>query len=153
VIAFDLDAGTVERNWLQLRDAGIRDVLPLVQDLANPSPAVGWALSERRSLLQRGPGDVALALALIHHLAIGRNVPLSLISALFAGLATRLIVEFVPKEDPMTQSLLAARPDIFPDYSIDGMRSAFASEWRIIEETPIDDSLRTLFRMERRNGR
>lgn len=152
VIAFDLDAATVERNWLQLRNAGIRDVLPLVQDLANPSPALGWALAERRSLLNRGPGDVAMALALIHHLAIGRNVPLPLISALFAGLATGLILEFVPKEDPMTQRLLAARRDVFPDYTIDGVRAAFAADWRIIEEVPIEDSLRSLFRMERRSG-
>jgi ribosomal protein L11 methylase PrmA len=152
VIAFDLDAATVERNWLQLRDAGIRDVLPLVQDLANPSPALGWALAERRSLLQRGPADVAMALALLHHLAIGRNVPLPLISALVARLAGRLILEFVPKQDPMTQGLLAARRDVFPDYSVDGMRAAFAPEWRIIEEAPIEDSLRTLFLMERRSG-
>jgi ribosomal protein L11 methylase PrmA len=152
VIAFDLDAATVERNWLQLRDAGVRAVLPLVQDLANPSPGLGWALAERRSLLQRGPADVAMALALVHHLAIGRNVPLPLISALFARVAGRLIVEFVPKEDPMTQGLLAVRRDVFPDYSIDGMRAAFAAEWRIVEEAPIEDSLRTLFLMERRSG-
>jgi hypothetical protein len=150
VLAFDQDAGTVERHWRALTPEARASVLPLVMDLNNPSPGLGWALEERRSLLDRGPADLILALALVHHLAIGNNVPLPMIAAVFARLGRGAIVEFVPKDDPMTQRLLAARPDIFPDYTLDGFRAAFAAVFRIAEEAPIADSVRTLFLLERR---
>jgi hypothetical protein len=92
-----------------------------------------------------------MALALVHHLAIGTNIPLPMIAALFARLGRWAIVEFVPKEDPMTQRLLAARPDIFPDYTLDGFRAAFAAHFQTLEETPIEGSLRTLFLLHRRS--
>jgi hypothetical protein len=117
-------------------------------DLANPSPGLGWALEERRSLIQRGPADLVMALALVHHLAIGNNVPLPGIVALFARLGRQAIVEFVPKDDPMTQHLLAARRDVFPDYALDGFRAAFGDHFTIRDEAPIADSERRLFLLE-----
>jgi hypothetical protein len=150
VIAFDQDAGSVEHHWLTLSAEARASVLPLVMDLSNPSPALGWGLEERRSLVERGPADMILALALVHHLAIGNNVPLDRVASLFARLGRRAIVEFVPKEDPMAQHLLAARKDVFPDYTLDGFRTAFARHFRIIEEAPVEDSRRTLFLLEAR---
>jgi hypothetical protein len=148
VIAFDQDAGSVEHHWRSLSAEARASVLPLVMDLSNPSPALGWALEERRSLVERGPADVILALALVHHLAIGNNVPLGRIADFFSRLGRRAIIEFVPKEDPMTQHLLTARPDIFPDYTLDGMRAALARHFDIISEVSVEDSLRTLFLLE-----
>jgi hypothetical protein len=72
------------------------------------------------------------------------------VASLFARLGRRAIVEFVPKEDPMAQHLLAARKDIFPDYTLDGFRAAFARHFRIVEEAAVDDSRRTLFLLEAR---
>ena len=145
VIAFDQDASSVEHHWRSLSPEARTSVLPLVMDLTNPSPALGWALEERRSLIQRGPADLVLALALVHHLAIGNNVPLEGIAELFAQLGRQAIVEFVPKDDPMTRHLLAARKDVFPDYTLDGFRIAFARHFTIADEAPIADSRRTLF--------
>jgi hypothetical protein len=150
VVAYDQDAASVEAHWLKIRGDGTRSILPLVLDLANPSPALGWALSERASYLERGEPDVMLALALVHHLAIGNNVPLDRVASLFARMAPSAIVEFVPKEDPMTRRLLAARPDIFPGYSIEGFRDAFGGPFRVAREARIADSPRTLFLLERR---
>ncbi|HEX5039025.1 MAG TPA: SAM-dependent methyltransferase [Candidatus Limnocylindria bacterium] len=150
VIAWDQDAGSVEMHWRQVRGDAARPILPLVLDLANPSPGIGWALEERASFLERGEPDLILALALVHHLAIGYNVPLPRVARLFARMAPRAIVEFVPKEDPMTRRLLAARRDIFNEYSIDGFRAAFGESFRIAREQPIEDSPRTLFLLERR---
>jgi hypothetical protein len=150
VIAFDQDAGSVEHHWLTLSAEARASVLPLVMDLSNPSPALGWGLEERRSLVERGPADMILALALVHHLAIGNNVPLDRVASLFARLGRHAIVEFVPKEDPMAQHLLAARKDVFPGYTLDGFRAAFAGHFRIMEEAPVDDSRRTLFLLEAR---
>jgi hypothetical protein len=148
VIAFDQDAGSVEHHWRSLSAEARASVLPLVMDLSNPSPALGWALEERRSLVERGPADVILALALVHHLAIGNNVPLGRIADFFSRLGRRAIIEFVPKGDPMTQHLLTARPDIFPDYTLDGMRAAFARHFEILSEVSVEDSQRTLFLLE-----
>jgi len=88
-----------------------------------------------------------VALALVHHLAIGRNVPLPMVAALLARLAPNLVVEWVPKEDPMVQRLLASRADIFPSYSAEGFRTAFEGSFKVVEEAPIEDSRRILFRM------
>lgn len=150
VIAWDQDAGSVEAHWRALRGGKRPAILPLVLDLSNPSPALGWGLEERASFLERGTPDVILALALVHHLAIGNNVPLAGIARLFARMAPIAIVEFVPKEDPMTQHLLSARRDIFPTYTLDGFRAAFGAAFTIAREEPITDSPRVLFLLERR---
>ena len=125
-------------------------ILPLVGDLSNPSPSLGWALEERASFLDRADADAMLALALVHHLAIGNNVPLLSVASLFARIAPHAIVEFVPKDDPMTRRLLSSRRDIFDTYTIEGFRTAFGGAFEIVRETPITDSPRTLFLLRRR---
>jgi SAM-dependent methyltransferase len=152
VIAFDVDPAAVERGYLALRSEGRTDILPLLGDLVDPSPALGWANAERRSLLERADADVLLALALVHHLAIGRNVPLAHLADLLASLARDAIVEFVPKEDPMVGRLLAARRDVFPDYTIEGFRQAFVRRFELLSEVPIEGTLRTLFHFRRTDG-
>jgi SAM-dependent methyltransferase len=107
VVAWDIDPLAVQGNYLALRTEGRHDVLPLLQDLTNPSPALGWAHAERASFLERGPADVVLALAVIHHLAITNNVPLPLLADFMAAGARHLIIEFVPKADSQVQRLLA----------------------------------------------
>ncbi len=150
VLALDIDWAAVERHYLALRAAGDRRITPLLADIAEPSPSIGWENSERASLIDRANADVLVALALVHHLAIGRNVPLPMISRLMARLSPGLIVEWIPKEDPMVQRLLAAREDIFADYSPDGFRAAFGHDFEIVEESQIEDSSRILFRMRAR---
>jgi len=152
VIAWDQDAGSVEAHWRAGRGGANVEILPLVLDLSNPSPSLGWGLEERPSFLERGTPDVILALALVHHLAIGNNVPLARVAELFARMAPRAIVEFVPKEDPMTGHLLSARRDIFTDYTIEGFRAAFGTAFSIERETRVADSTRTLFQLERRDS-
>ena len=126
VVSFDIDPVAVEKNYLACRNQQNCSILPLLLDLTNPSPAVGWENTERMSLLQRGPADAVMALALIHHLAISNNLPLSRIAAFLANICKHLIIEFVPKTDSQVQKLLATRPDIFPDYHAEGFETAFS---------------------------
>ena len=149
VLALDIDWAAVERHYLALRAGGERRIMPLLADIAEPSPGIGWANAERASLIDRANADVVIALALVHHLAIGRNVPLPMISRLMARLSPHLIVEWIPKDDPMVRRLLAAREDVFADYSPEGFRAAFKGDFEIVEEAPIEDSGRVLFRMRR----
>lgn len=149
VLAFDIDPAAAEQLYRQVRGEVASGILPLVLDLANPSPGIGWGGAERSSLTARANADLIVALALIHHLAISRNVPLPMIFDFFGDLAPWAIVEFVPKDDPMVRHLLATRRDVFVDYSIDGFRSAALARFAIVAEEQIAESGRVLFLLRR----
>ena len=89
-----------------------------------PQPGPGLGGHGTASLLERANADVILALALVHHLAIGRNVPLPMVMDLFADLAPQAIIEWVPRGDPMVDILLASREDVFTDYTSEGFEAA-----------------------------
>lgn len=144
-ITFDIDPLSVEQNYHLLKSNHEELILPLVLDLTNPSPAIGWQNKERDSLSDRGPVDCIMALALIHHLAITNNVPLARLAEYFSSLTRFLIIEFIPKTDSKVQKLLATRRDIFVNYSIEGFRTEFSNYFSIVEEQIIAGSERTLF--------
>ena len=145
VVSMDYDELAVEKNYLKTQADGETHVLPLVQDLVDPSPAIGWECRERMSLFERGPLGVAMALALVHHLAISNNVPLQKVASFFAHMARYLIVEFIPKSDTQVAKLLATREDIFPDYTQKSFEQAFADHFDLICSETIVDSNRTLY--------
>ena len=147
VVSFDLDPAAVERNYRRVRAERETGLLPLLLDLTNPSPAQGWAGHERLSLAERGPADAVLALALIHHLAIGHNLPLEKIAAYLRRLGRRLVIEFVPKSDSQVKRLMLSRPDIFPGYTKEGFEQAFARHFTIESSAPIENSERWLYCM------
>ncbi len=147
-VAWDIDPGAVEQNYRQVVARKEQHLLPLILDLTNPSPGIGWNSKERMSLLGRGPADAVLALALIHHLAIGNNVPLNRLAEFFREAGRGLIIEFVPKEDSQVQLLLASREDIFPDYTVEAFETAFSQHFRIIEAVTLQDTQRRLYLME-----
>jgi hypothetical protein len=146
-LSLDLDPAAVELNYRACREEGIRTMLPLVIDLTNPSPDLGWAHQERASLQSRGPADLLMALALIHHLAISNNTPLGRVAAYFASLGRHLIIEFVPKADSQVERLLASREDIFDGYSQQGFEQAFGPYFETLDRQAIRDSKRTLYLM------
>lgn len=150
VIAHDIDELAVERSYREARRIGTDAVLPLVLDIANPSPAIGWALDERSSALDRIAGGTVIALALVHHLAISNNVPLPHLAALLARLAKTLIIEFVPKEDSQVRRLLATRDDVFPNYTLSAFETAFSRFFEITKREPVPGTTRTLFAMKAR---
>ncbi len=147
VVAVDNDPAAVERL---VRGLEGELILPLVVDVVNPSPALGWGNEERQSFLERAPSQLVLGLALIHHLAISNNTPLDAIARLFARLGDFAIVEFVPKTDSQVQKLFRSRPDIFPEYTIEGFERAFAMLFRIRAAETLPESERRLYFFERR---
>lgn len=150
VVTFDIDPASVEKNYLQVKKNHDKALLPLLLDLTNPSPGIGWNHQERSSLTQRGPVDLVIALALIHHIAISNNVPLTKIANFFSSLGKNLIIEFVPKEDKKVKKLLATREDIFPEYTQKSFEKNFSEFFEIIETKEILDSKRTLYLMKRK---
>ena len=148
-IAWDSDPECVELNYRKVCETSDPNLLPLLIDLANPSPAIGWENNERASLGERGPVDTILALALTHHLVISNNVPLDRIAAFFARLCKWLIIEFVPKDDPGAKQLLAVREDIFEDYHLDGFEKAFQKYFHIEDKHKLGNSERMLYLMSK----
>lgn len=146
VVSFDLDPLSVEKNYQLSGKYG--NILPLVADLTNPTPALGWGNEERESLIQRGPVDCVLALALIHHLAIGANLPMEKIAKLFSEICQNLIIEFVPKADPQIKEMLLIRKDIFTDYNEKNFKQSFGKYFKIVNGKKIKDGLRSIYLMK-----
>lgn len=152
VVAWDIDAGAVEAAWRRIAatPSETGEVLPLILDLANPSPGLGWGHTERPSLTERGPVDVVMALAVIHHLAIQNNVPLPDVLRVLTSLGDHVIVEWVPKDDIKVRTLLTTREDIFADYTQEGFEAAATTYAEIVRATPLPDSGRILYLLRRR---
>jgi hypothetical protein len=148
-IAFDIDPIAVEKNYMMTKSKQETHLLPLFLDLTNPSPALGWAHSERKSLLERGPVDMVFALALIHHLVITNNIPLSRVADFLAKISTYLILEFVPKSDSQVQKLLTSREDVFSHYSLKQCLIEFSPYFTLVEKVKLEDSHRVLLLFKR----
>lgn len=148
VIGFDFDQGALERSCARARARKL-NFLPLFQDGANPSPDQGWANAERKSVTARGGADALLALAFEHHLAIGRNIPLDRVVDSLVRMAPKGVIEFVRKEDPTVQQLLALREDIFPDYLPKTFETALKARARIVKSEVVSASGRTLYLYDR----
>lgn len=131
VIGFDYDHGALERAYARFDAAGA-DVLPLWLDAANPSPSQGWGQAERQGLAERARADALIALAFIHHIAIGRNVPLDMALDWLLAMAPVGVIEFPPKSDPMVQRLLSQRDDIFPDYDEANFLALLGARARVV---------------------
>lgn len=149
-VAWELEPECVEFNYREIIAKNDANILPLVLDLANPTPSLGWDNSERYSVPERGPADTAMMLALVHHLAIGNNVPLPRIADFALKAGRKLIVEFVPKTDPMVQRLLASREDVFTDYVQSAFEAAFVRHFRIERKEPVTATGRVLYLMTSR---
>lgn len=150
IISFDVDPACVEINYLNCKKNGETHILPLLFDLTNPSPAIGWENQERKSLLERSQADTVFALALIHHLAISNNLPLNKIAEFFKKICQWLIIEFVPKDDIKVQKLLTIREDIFPTYTQESFESEFNKLFTIYTSVKIKNSQRILYLMKRK---
>jgi hypothetical protein len=148
-ISFDADPHVVERNYLKAVREGEINILPLLCDFTNPSPDIGWENKERSSLLRRGPADIVLALAVIHHLAISNNVPLSNLAEFFSSICDSLIIEFIPKSDTRVQKLLSTREDIFSDYDQQCFEHEFKNHFSVLNSALVKDSERSIYLMRK----
>jgi len=151
-ISFDIDPAAVEQNYRKVKEKKEQSIVPLLLDLTNPSPAIGWHNRERDSLMERAPADMVLALAVIHHLAISNNVPLAQLADFFADTGKWLVIEFVPKSDSQVQKLLMSRKDIFPDYTRESFEDTFAEKFTLHEKIAVNESERFLYLMKRKAG-
>lgn len=147
-ITADLDPFCINNLYLSLKKSPDANIQPLIADLANPSPAIGVNNRERDSLFNRIRVDICMALALIHHLAIGKNIPLHMIAGFLRPLCKKqLIIEFVPKTDEKVKLMLSSRKDIYSAYTEENFRQAFEGHFSITRRQAVGSSGRILYLM------
>ena len=151
VIAVDKDEQCINSLYKKIKEEKITNILPLCMDLINPSPASGFANNERASFGERTHSDAVMALALVHHLAIGYNLPFSKIAEYLQGFSHQLIIEFVPKEDEKVQLLLQHKKDIYPEYTRENFENIFRQRFTITEKVQVPGSSRIIYLMKRMN--
>lgn len=146
VVAVDYDPHCIDKLFLSLQcDKVLQErVVPMVGNLMNPSPALGWCLEERDSQLTRLKSDGFLALALVHHLCIAENLPLEMFAQFLRAVAPCGVVEWVAKEDPMVQTLLKNRQDIFPDYTWQHFEACLTKHFKIQKNQDVNRGTRKL---------
>ena len=150
VVSIDSDPAAVDLNYRRVQSNEERYVYPVLSDLTNPSPGGGWENLERLPLLQRGPTDTVLALALVHHMAISNNVPLDRLAGFLARLGRSLIIEFVPPGDAKVKTLLSMRDHDFHGYTAKSFEAIFAEKFAIEKRSQIENSKRVLYLMVKR---
>ncbi len=147
VIAVDSDHLVVDRLYRDLKAAGEGRILPLVLDLSDPSPGLGWRSRERPAFVDRVRPDLVLCLAVVHHLALTNTVPLDEIVAFLADFGAPLVVEFPHRDDPMAARLLARkRPGVFDAYDRPVWERALAGRFTVRGTETV--GTRTLYRCD-----
>ena len=146
VVAFDYDHATVDALYRSLRDEGNRRILPLVANLADPSPGLGWRGLERRPLEARGKPDLVLALALVHHVSITANVPLAEFLDWLQELGATVVIEFPKREDPMVRRLLSGkREGANADYQLETFERLLKERFDVERSEELPSGVRVLY--------
>jgi SAM-dependent methyltransferase len=145
VIAFDKDHLAIDTFYRELREKNNKTILPLVFDLANPSPGLGWQCMERKSIHDRGKPDLIICLALIHHIVISANVPLKDFVKWLSDRETSLVIEFITKDDPMVIQLLRNKEDIYNDYEMDYFEKCLGEYFIVEKRQQLSSNTRILY--------
>jgi len=149
-VCFDIDPVAVERNYLQVKENKDALLLPLLFDITNPSPGIGWAGKERVAISERGKPDLIMTLALIHHLFITHHCSFEMLSNYLAANTDLVILEFVPVQDSQVQRLINNRQDNLVGYSPEHFEQVFCANWHIAQKIDILDTHRTIYLLEKK---
>jgi hypothetical protein len=150
VVAIDGDGHCINQLYEYIRKQSITNILPLVVDIANPSAAAGFSNKERLPFFERIRTELVIALAIVHHLAIAKNIPLTLLAEFFNDIAHLLIIEFVPKEDPKVREMLMSRKDVFSEYDERTFELSFNQYFNTRKKISVPGTQRTMYLMKRK---
>ncbi|MDG5467932.1 class I SAM-dependent methyltransferase [Deltaproteobacteria bacterium IMCC39524] len=145
VVALDFDHLAIDHLYRSLNDDDAKNILPLVANIADPSPNLGWRGQERKSLARRGKPELTLCLALIHHIVIGANVPLQEFVQWLASLHTSLVIEFVTKDDVMVKKLLCNKESNHDEYEVEYFENCLKNSFTIQRSEILESRTRILY--------
>jgi hypothetical protein len=154
VIAIDFDWLCIQGLYDECQTRKVSNIIPLCVDISDPTPASGFQNQERASFSDRAHCHLVVALALVHHLVLGKNIPLSSVARYFAELTNEwLIVEFVPLSDEKAQQLIRNKSVWHEPYDSAAFENAFGEYFSIGHRAAIPGTDRVLYRMKKnRNG-
>lgn len=147
-IAADGDTYCINRLYTECRKKKAKNLIPVCVDITNPSPAIGWNNEERTGFLSRAKAGITMALAIIHHLAIGKNISMEQMAETFSRMSPYLIIEFIPKTDPKVTLLLQEREDSFGHYNETVFLEAFQKRFDVLNKIVVPGTGRILFLMK-----
>lgn len=151
VVALDADHLVVDLLYRRLRDEGNEQILPLLVNFADPSPALGWRARERTPLWERSRPDLVVYLAVIHHLAITHHVPVAEVLDFAHHVSPRCVIEFPDRNDPMVQRLLRGKKaGLHSDYGLDEFERLVKDRFDIVTREALPSGTRVLFDLRRR---
>ncbi len=145
VVAMDQDPAAIELLYRALSKEECKSILPLVLNLADPSPSLGWRCLERKAITGRGRPQLTLCLALIHHMVIGANVPVVEFIQWLADLESALVIEFVTKGDAMVEGLLRNKEDQYQDYELDHFEHCLGNRFEVRRRKVLPSGTRVLY--------
>lgn len=126
------------------------NILPLIQDMVNPSSNIGWNNSERKSIFERGNTDLVVALNLTHYLSLSDNIPIFEQAKFFAEHFEKLIIEFIPKEEPEAQDILSLKQESYDNYCLEVFEQKFREYFNFVEIKKLENSNRKIYLMKRK---
>ena len=151
IISIDSDISCIEymyKKGIKKEYLARKQILPLVIDIVNPSPSIGWNNKERDSFFSRKKFDVTLSLAIVHHLVFNNNCSLEQVADFLSNFSKNLIIEFVPKDDPMLLNMILGRNVQLKNYNKDNFEKSFEKYFLIIKKHQILQSKRIIYLMK-----
>jgi precorrin-6B methylase 2 len=145
VVAMDADHLAIDKLYRALKSERVPNILPLIVNVTDPSPNLGWRNLERKRINERGRPDLVLALALIHHVVIGGNIPLAEFVQWLRDLGGELVIEFVTRQDPMVATLLRNKDDHYTDYTEESFERELSARFRIVRRQPLGSGTRIMY--------
>lgn len=154
VVAIDYDAVVVGKVWRQAHAEKL-DILPLVINIAHPTPAIGWRNSECASFLERARAqfDTVLMLGVIHHLLVTERIPLAEIMGLAAELTTStLVIEFVAPDDPMFRRITRGNDHLYTNVTKEFFEEVCGRFFDVVRCERLDQTNRWLYLMKKKEA-
>ena len=148
VVAVDGDHDAVDLLYRGVREGGERNIVPLVMDIANLSPGQGWAGRERAAFDKRRSPDMVLCLALVHHMRVSANVPLSLFIEWLRSLDATVIVELVGRDDEMFRKLIENKSEDYADYNAEAFESEIPRHFTVSDRLVLKGGKREMLLLE-----
>jgi hypothetical protein len=145
VIAMDFDHLAIDKLYQALKTEKVANILPLIVNVTDPSPNLGWRNMERKRIDERGRPELVLALALIHHVVIGGNIPMAEFVQWLRDLGGDVVIEFVTRKDPMVVTLLRNKEDHYADYNEDVFERELGARFRIVKRQPLGSGTRIMY--------
>jgi ribosomal protein L11 methylase PrmA len=143
VVAIDFDHGAADATYLLAKTKKLA-ITTLQLDVANESPAQGWRQRERSGFSGRFRADGLLALALVHHLAIGRNIPLSQLIPWLIEHASQGVIEFPSSTDKQVTKISQHKKSILESYTQVEFLSHLSKHAKVVMQEALPDSGRLL---------